>query len=374
LIKRKIDKGKGTMPEAEVHAEMHIHRMSKITQVQDVLGDLNLGTGFIAKCLDEYDDDVAQVIDNLLVDSLPAHLASADRHEALYVLYKVCKNIHDIETNPFARSISEPQKQHDLVPRSTPPSQLPQRRNAFDDDEFDKLTMDVSKVSFGKRPEKNADQLLQEKTSATGKAAILSALAAFDSDDDERDDTYDAADVGGTVDSSNQEADAMIEGNEETLFRAYQTNPAVFSRDAEVRRGPQRAKLRLDTGMADEALEGWAIMLKRSPQQQRKLEEKFAFKGEQLKLDRSSWKASPAGSGMEESDTDGPGRGGARGGRGRGRGRGGRGRGGGNVDGPTGEKGTESARRHKEANKGARANHNRRDARARKVARGGFPG
>ncbi|KAK0384491.1 hypothetical protein NLU13_8577 [Sarocladium strictum] len=359
LIKRRVDKGKGKMSAEEAHAEMHIHKMSKITQVQDVLQDLNLGTGFIARCLDEYNDDVAQVIDKLLVDSLPPHLAQADRHESL--------------------SISEPHKHKDLAPKSPELSQLPERRNAFDDDAFDKLTMDVSKVSFGKRPEKTADQLLQDKTSAPGKAAILSALAAFDSDDDERDDTYDAADVGGTVDSANQEADAMRDGNEEILFRAYQTNPRVFARDAEIRRSAQRTKLKQETDMTDEALEGWAVMLQRSPHQLRKLEEKFAFKGEQQKLDRSAWRASPAGSGMEESDTDGGhGRGGARGGgRGRGRGRGGgggRGGRGGSVDGPTGEKGTESARRHKEANKGSRANHNRRDARAKKVARGGFAG
>jgi activating signal cointegrator complex subunit 2 len=83
FIQRKVDKGKGKVSEEEAHTEMHIHKMSKITQVQDVLQDLNLGTGFIAKCLDEYDDDVAQVIDHLLVDSLPPHLAQADRHEPL---------------------------------------------------------------------------------------------------------------------------------------------------------------------------------------------------------------------------------------------------------------------------------------------------
>lgn len=237
--------------------------------------------------------------------------------------------------------------------------------------------MDISKVSFGKKPSKTADELLEDKSSAPGKAAILSALAAFDSDDDERDDTYDAADVGGTVDAANQEGDAMRDGNEEILFRAYQANPKAFARDAEVRRSALRINLKRETDMTDEALEGWALMLQRNPQQHRRLEERFAFKGEQAKLDRSAWRGSPSGSGMEESDTDGgPARGGSRGsGRGRiGRGRGGRGRGGGNVDGPTGEKGTESARRHKEAHKGSRANHNRRDARAKKIARGGFAG
>lgn len=208
----------------------------------------------------------------------------------------------------------------------------------------------------------------------------MSALAAFDSDDDERDDTYDADDVGGTVDASaNQEADSAADANEEALFRAFQTDPKVFDRDAATRRGAPRNKLRTDTGMADETIEGWALMLTRNPQQMRRLEAKYAFSGQQKQLERTAWRDSPAGSGTEDSDRDGGGSGagtfrgrGAAGG-GRGRGGGGRGRGrGGNVAGTTGDKGTESARKHKEANKGSKANHNRRDARAKKMARGGM--
>ncbi len=114
----------------------------------------------------------------------------------------------------------------------------------------------------------------------------------------------------------------------------------------------------------------------------KQLEAKYsAFGGDQPVLASTAWRA---GSGTEDSDADGGGgpsgsRGGALRGRGRG-GRGGRGRGGGgggrggNVAGPTGEKDTEQARRRKEANKGSRANHNRRDQRARKMGRGGLPG
>lgn len=235
--------------------------------------------------------------------------------------------------------------------------------------------MDVSKVSFGKKPGKNADEMLKDKANAPNKSAIFSALAAFDSDDDERDDTYDADDVGGTVDASDQEADAASDSNEEALFRAYQMDSKLFDRDAGTRRGNPRAKLREETGMTDEAIEGWALILVRNPQQKRRLEAKYAFSGQQAQLERTSWRESPAGSGEEGSEPDG---GSSRGGRGGGRGRGrGRGRGlgrGGNVAGPTGEKETESARKNKEANKGSRANHNRRDARAKKMARGGFAG
>lgn len=273
------------------------------------------------------------------------------------------------------RSHTQPdiQAHKDLAPRSTP-TQLPIRRNVFDDDEFDRLAVDTSKISFGKNPEKTADDVLRDKSTAPNKAAILSALASLDPDDDERDDTYDAADVGGTVDAGNQEADGVNDSNEELLFRAFQADLRIFARDAETRRSATRTKLRDETGMADEAIEGWAVMLQRNPTQMKRLEAKYAWSGQQSQLERTSWRASPAGSGAEESDPDGGSNRGGRGGRARGgRGRGGRGRGG-NVAGPTGEKDTEMARKNKEAHKGARANHHRRDARAKKMARGGFAG
>ncbi|EON98474.1 putative cue domain-containing protein [Phaeoacremonium minimum UCRPA7] len=344
LIKRKVDKGKALALDdrSAMEGEVHIHHMSQISQIQDLFPEL--GSGFVSKLLDEYDGDSEQVIAHLLEDSLPPHLQGADR---------------------------------DLAPHPTPP-QIPARKNVFDDDELDTLALGTSKLHIGKRDaKKTADDVLADRSTAPNKAAILSALAAFDSDDDERDDTYDAEDVGGTVDAANTEEPAdSKDGNEEALFRAYQTDTRVFERDAATRRSVARTKLRHETGMTDEAIEGWAVMLTRNPNQKRKLELKYsavgAFTGQQSELVSTAWRPSPAGSGAEESDVDG-GRPAFRGGRGRGRGRGGRG-GRGDAAGPPGEQGTEQARRRKEANKGSRANHNRRDQRAKKMARGGFPG
>jgi activating signal cointegrator complex subunit 2 len=266
-----------------------------------------------------------------------------------------------------------------LAPHSTP-TQLPARRNVFDGDDFDQLAVDTSRLHFGGRdPAQTADDILLDRSTAPNKAAIFSALAAFDSDDDERDDTYDIADVGGTVDSAIpgtnlEEGEGDVgESCEEALFRAFKTTPRIFDRDAGTRRWKPRLSLKEQTRMTDEAIEGWALMLSRDPRQLRRLEAKFAtFSGGQTELAPTAWRASPGGSGTEDSDIDGNNRG--RGGiRGR-AGRGGRGRVHGNVAGPTGEKETEVARQRKEANKGARANHNRRDQRAKKMARGGFPG
>lgn len=219
----------------------------------------------------------------------------------------------------------------------------------------------------------------------SSKAAILSALATFDSDSDERDDTYDVEDVGATVDSAapaSDERDADLrDGNEETLLNAFKSSPEVFERDAATRRGKARAALKSETGMTDEALEGWAIMIGRDPRRLRRLEAKFFLlaaggSGGQRELAATSYRESSA---MEEDSDAGAGDSG-RGGRGRGprgggRGRGSRGgRGGGDVSGPTGDRETQIARQRKDAGKGSRANHNRRDQRARKMARGGFPG
>jgi activating signal cointegrator complex subunit 2 len=85
LVRRKVDKGKGKAKEDEyghgAFGEVHVHRMSLISQVQDLFPDL--GSGFVVKLLDEYNDNVEDVVAHLLEDSLPSHLANADRGEQL---------------------------------------------------------------------------------------------------------------------------------------------------------------------------------------------------------------------------------------------------------------------------------------------------
>jgi activating signal cointegrator complex subunit 2 len=264
-----------------------------------------------------------------------------------------------------------------MQPRSTPPMP-PQRRNVFDDDEFDRLQISESRLHRGnKRNDRTADELLKDRSMAPSKAAILSALAAFDSDDDERDDTYDTADVGGAVDSAAPPGDDnsnMREEDETSLFSLYKQSPEAFGRDSDTRRSKLRFSMKQDTGMTDEEIEGWAIMLSRDPRKMRRLESRGASAAlAQPALASTAYRASPAGSDAEDS-----GEGGSRGGRGgyrgrvRGGDRGGRGRGG-TVAGPANEKDTQVARQRKTANRGSRANHNRRDQRAKKMARGGFP-
>ncbi|KAF2786277.1 hypothetical protein K505DRAFT_318688 [Melanomma pulvis-pyrius CBS 109.77] len=364
LIRRKVDKGKGKAKEEYNHdafGEVHIHRMSLVSQIQDLFPDL--GSAFVVKLLDEYGENIEEVTGHLLEGSLPPRLANADRSEQV------------LDTSTTSGS--------HLTPRSTPPAQympLPERRNKFDNDEFDRLAVDASRLHIGRKNQQlTADNILSDRSNAPNKSAILSALAAFDSDDDERDDTYDVEDVGGTVDSAiagGDEANADLGGqNEEALFKAYSTAPELFGRDSETRRSKPRTALKIETGMTDEAIEGWGIMVGRDPKRLRRLEAKFStFGGQQRELASTAYRESPANSGGEADEGSGDGQRGGRGGylgrgRGRGRGRGGVGRGG-NVAGPSDDKATQAARRRKETNKGSRA----KAGRAKKMARAGFSG
>jgi activating signal cointegrator complex subunit 2 len=255
---------------------------------------------------------------------------------------------------------------------------LPERRNVFDDDEFDKLAVDTSRLHIGRRNQNlTADKVLSDHSKAPAKSHILAALAAFDSDDDERDDTYDFEDVGASVDTAAPDGDTntdLSDKNEEALFRAWTISSDGFARDSETRRSRARAALKSETGMTDEAIEGWSVMIARDPKRLRRLEAKYStFQGQQRELHSTAWKNSPAASGDEGSGDGGRGGFGGRG-RGRGRGRGGRGggRGGGNVAGSSDDKSTQISRQRKEANKGSSANHNRKAQRDKKMARGGF--
>ncbi|KAL9603711.1 MAG: hypothetical protein Q9219_001030 [cf. Caloplaca sp. 3 TL-2023] len=361
----KPSKGKGKEKDEYGHGAfeggVHVHKMSLVTQIQDLFPDL--GSGFVLRLLDEYGDDPEEVTAHLLEDCLPAHLKSLDRSE-------------QISRPPLDNS-------SDLVPNLSPhatPLLLPTRRNIHDNDAFDRLEISPSQIHRGlKASPLTADSMLQDRSSAPNKAAILSALAAFDSDDDERDDTYDVDDVGGTIDAAvpgSDEVDTDLKDkNEEALFRAWKMSPEAFGREAATRRGQARAALRSETGMTDEAIEGWAIMIGRDPRKLRRLEAQFEmFGGQQRALEKTKYRE---GEGTDESDrgdalNDRRVRGGFRG-RGRG-GRGGAFAGTTSVSGPADDKGTQVARQRKDANKGSRANHNRRDQRAKKMARAGFAG
>jgi activating signal cointegrator complex subunit 2 len=77
----KANKGKDKALNRAPLNDMHVHKMSLVTQIQDLFPDL--GSAFIVQLLEEYDDDTEQVVAHLLEDSLPNHVEQTDRAENL---------------------------------------------------------------------------------------------------------------------------------------------------------------------------------------------------------------------------------------------------------------------------------------------------
>lgn len=336
---------------------MHVHKVSQVSQVHELFP--NLGTAYILKALDLFADNVENVIAALLEPkSLPAELQDQDIADT--------REYFDTELT-------------DLVPRSTP-TLLPERRNVFDNDEFDRLQIKSGQLRRGKKDVKYDKSAIGDEH-AKSKAAILSALASFDSDDDERDDTYDVADVGGAVDNTvdtDERPQSYNDANEAVLFKSWKENPELFARDSKTRSSNVRQQFKRETGMTDEQIEGWAIMLNRDKRTQERLQDKYstvrAFSGQQRALDSTRWLASASTenseneSGPERSnDARRMGQAGIRGHRNFGGGRGG------STTGPTDDASTQQARKRKEQGRGRGGASHRRDARAKKIGRGMGP-
>ena len=366
ILRSSTTKSKGKR-KAGLHSEMHVHKASQISQIHDLFPDLP--TGYVLRLLDQYSNNAETVVGALLEpESLPTHLRQPTEEDQM--------------------APEEGFSVANLAPRSTPPL-LPQKKSVFDNDDFDNLRISPAKLHRG-RKDKLSDARVTEDEHSKSKAAIMAALAAFDLDDDERDDTYDVADVGGTVDDTldtdERRRRPRGEPQEELLFSAWKDAKELFARDSKTRLSQHRRELKANTGWTDEQIEGWGLMLSRDPGRENKLREKYlsaaSFGGNQRSIGRSKWTASGSGTATEEEDSDidpnatgGPNRGaddaqrmgiaGIRGARSFGTGRGG------STAGPASAASTQAARKRKEQGRGrGGASHNRREGRAKKVGRG----
>lgn len=373
--KRK-EKGKGRISSTVVLGELHAHKLSLVTEIQDLFPDL--GGGYVVRLLDCYGDNTETVIAHLLDDSLPSELKTLDTTEPLPHSQRVAA--HD----PMEPGATPPQLE-------SPPLE-PTFNRSIDVNDDDIVRAAYSgrasgKLHFGRaNAASTADTILADRSQhATNKAAILSALAAFDSDDDERDDTYDVGDVGGTVDSlpagtdteAEQEKRNRADETEMTLFRLYKSSPAQFARDSATRRSQPRTSLKRETGMTDEAIEGWAVMLQRDPKKQSRLEGKLALAAgagvaaAQPELDSTAYRRTKPKTAENSEEDDASDGGGPAAEGSRGRGRGGRG---GSGGGRGGGGGTSRGGNRGGGGRGRGANHRRRDQHAKKMARaGGLP-
>ncbi|KAJ2841642.1 hypothetical protein IWW36_006191 [Coemansia brasiliensis] len=105
-------------------------------------------------------------------------------------------------------------------------------------------------------------------------------------EEDEYDDTYDDIAPGAAADP-----DDPIAPWEELLVNQYISDQSVFERNKDARKSAARQALRDTTGLSDEQLEGWFIMLQRNPHRQRVLH-KYESQNKQALLERPDSAAS----------------------------------------------------------------------------------
>ncbi|KAL5640746.1 hypothetical protein ACGC1H_001287 [Rhizoctonia solani] len=258
-IRTRIDKGKGKLP-TTVDPELDSELESLVTQVLEIFPEQDPTTVRAALQLPRFNRSAEAVINELA------------------------------EGNQLPTYVPPPEKPVKPV--------LTERRNVFDDDE-----MDYSRLRVGKKRSENADSVLNDKSFiATQKAEILrraaevsDAESEWKSDEEKRpaavaffddDDEYGG---GGVVNDgeATSESDSEAEGDggpESLLELAWLEDSQIFERDAETRRSKARADLKVKTGMSDEQIEGWKVMLDRDPRRQAKIRHKHEFKGNQTLL------------------------------------------------------------------------------------------
>ncbi|KAG0290567.1 hypothetical protein BGZ96_005961 [Linnemannia gamsii] len=269
------------------HEEDYVKRTLLISQLQDLFPDL--GDGFLEACLISFKDDPESVTMHLLEEDLPSDLATMDRSTA-----RAPQQAAPDSTTFVHESAPDNMDDQDV---------LSTRRNIFDGDEFDMFSgnqVDKTKISRGKKGPKDVEVVLDDKEFVTQhKSAILKAVESMY--DDEYDDTYDSMGLTNNTQTSFKLVDAVNEdeGNntppqqlhmdpsiahEEVLISMYTSNKDVFNRNGESRRSKKRQELRNLTKMSDEQLEGWAIMFGRNPRKEA-IAQKYEFSGQQTELE-----------------------------------------------------------------------------------------
>ncbi|KAG5518130.1 hypothetical protein PMAC_003316 [Pneumocystis sp. 'macacae'] len=132
-----------------------------------------------------------------------------------------------------------------------------------------------------------SDAMLEDKLFVREhKHMIMESLLA--NDEDEKDDTYE--DAG----SSEGEAweQSRVNRVDGVLYTTYMVSPEVFDRTVEARRSSDRKELRMNTGMSDEQIECWKMMLDKNvgayvfifvltlkPRQAEKYQDMYGFSG-----------------------------------------------------------------------------------------------
>lgn len=125
------------------------------------------------------------------------------------------------------------------------------------------ILVDHPKIYKGKKNFETADDMLKDKSFIREYKQTILDLDLLNQDD-ERDDTYDEVDGFINLESYEEKSSKLMNTMDEMLYLTYIISPEVFERSSHIRRSSDRIELRSKTGLSDEQIEGWKIMLDRN--------------------------------------------------------------------------------------------------------------
>ncbi|KAG0241390.1 hypothetical protein BGW41_005961 [Actinomortierella wolfii] len=282
--------------------EDYVKRTMLISQLQDLFPDL--GDGFLEACLKAYNDDPEAVTMHLLEESLPADLAVMDRSTPRSVAPSVTPApVTDMALVPV---IAPPEEPANIL------STRRNIFDGDEFDVFAGKNVNRSLMSRKKAAKEADDMLEDKSFVAEHKDSILQAVEnMYDDEYDDTYDSMGINNAGADfrlvedIDLAADEPDGRqnpgtapmravdpsIE-HEEVLINLFMADKEIFNRTREARKSKKRQELRQLTKMTDEQLEGWAIMFNRNPRKEdlaRKYEFTNTFSGNEKTLERTEF-------------------------------------------------------------------------------------
>ncbi|KAG0673113.1 hypothetical protein C6P43_001661 [Kluyveromyces marxianus] len=323
---------------------------SKLSMIKELFPDLN--THQITQLLLRYDNNTEIIINNLFEN--PSIIDSLEDEETVQQEQDIEQQQHQDQSKPYEISAQEHQREKTALPTITPQDKIVKKEISF--------------------PVNDVPDSIRNKTLSRALALL------YDATEDERDDTYDEAevkqasssrvsiDIGNKSTGNNEEeihqpeTTSKYDQIEGYLWELLKRDKVLFTRQK--RGSKQRSDMKKQTGWSDEQIEGWSRMIEKSPKRAQLLEEKYIFKGNvrQGKKNRSynntrSEDADTANE-EEESKDEKPS---------------GKSKTGNKPNQPVSKEQQKRKNARNEKNKSSRANHNRKAGHDKKLARSGVP-
>lgn len=237
----------------------------------------------------EVDDKDIQALQELFPD--------LTQHQATQLLRRYDNNVelitNELFENPAIIDSLEPDASPEEVDREKPEVEVEGDTEIEENDEKKPLML-VKKKNGDRNLTKHVPDEVRNKT-LTRALKLL-----YQDDEDERDDTYDEAQVennrnnsasqriglgkdatksteNDTEEGTSKDSISQTDMNEAYLWDLLKQDKSLFERSK--RGSSSRKKIKQQTNWSDEQIEGWARMLERSPQRARLLEDKYMFRG-----------------------------------------------------------------------------------------------